>query len=193
MMGALDVIESQPGTEAAARAAGRIRRACHDMVGFVDATLFLSREAALPRDAELSIDLAEVATTLAEDHAEAFASAGITLELDVRPMCLRGVPASLLQIAVGNLLKNVVQHSGGRRARLCLHGRQLCVTDDGRGIEHADLPHVFERSFTTGREGNGMGLSLLQRIADRFGWQLSLHSEPGTGTRVCIDFGSAER
>lgn len=193
MMGALDVIESQPGTEAAARAAGRIRRACHDMVGFVDATLFLSREAALPRDAELSVDLAELAATLAEDHAEAFASAGIELELDLQPMRLRGVPASLLQIAVGNLLKNVVQHSGGRRARLCLHGGQLCVTDDGRGIAHADLPHVFERSFTTGREGNGMGLSLLQRIADRFGWQLSLHSEPGAGTRVCIDLGSAER
>ena len=33
-----------------------------------------------------------------------------------------------------------------------------------------------------------MGLSLVKRICDRFGWSVDVASERGRGTTVCIDF-----
>jgi len=188
VVGALDVIESHPGSEAAARATERIRRACGEMVGFIDATLFLSREAAVPRDADVTVDVAEVVRALIEDYAPVLREAQITVAVSLQPTPLSGVPVSLLQIAVGNLLKNVAEHSGATRAQLSLEAHCLELQDNGRGIDPAHLPHVFERSFSTGAHGNGMGLSLLKRIADRFGWQLGIDSQPGAGVRARIDF-----
>jgi len=41
---------------------------------------------------------------------------------------------------------------------------QLCVTDHGRGIPQEKLEQVFERFFTTKKEGMGLGLSICRTI-----------------------------
>ncbi|MDR2881873.1 MAG: HAMP domain-containing histidine kinase, partial [Azoarcus sp.] len=58
--------------------------------------------------------------------------------------------------------------------------------DTGSGIPASDLPHVFDRSYTTKEDGNGLGLNLAKRICDRFGWRIDIQSEKGKGTRVTL-------
>ena len=37
-------------------------------------------------------------------------------------------------------------------------------------------------------EGAGIGLSLVKRICDRFGWQVRLECKEDQGTRVTVEF-----
>ena len=37
-------------------------------------------------------------------------------------------------------------------------------------------------------EGAGIGLSLVKRICDRYGWQVRLESKENQGTVVTVDF-----
>jgi signal transduction histidine kinase len=64
---------------------------------------------------------------------------------------------------------------------------QIAVADRGRGIDAADLPHVFG-TFYRGRhaterqiQGNGLGLSLVSRISESHGGRVTVASTPQQG------------
>lgn len=65
----------------------------------------------------------------------------------------------------------------------------LTVSDQGRGIDLADLPRVFERGFTghNGRieaKSTGLGLHLTKRVADTLHNRIEIESGVGEGTKV---------
>jgi signal transduction histidine kinase len=62
----------------------------------------------------------------------------------------------------------------------------LQVQDDGRGIQNADLPHVFEPFFTTrmGQGGSGLGLHIVHNLVTSvLGGTITAHGEPGQGAK----------
>jgi signal transduction histidine kinase len=65
---------------------------------------------------------------------------------------------------------------------------QIIVSDNGAGINEADLPHIFEmfyRGTPSRREqGMGMGLAVVKWVVDSHGWSISACS--GKGARFCI-------
>jgi signal transduction histidine kinase len=103
--------------------------------------------------------------------------------------------------AINNLLTNALKYGADGRwigifaRRVGPKGReevQIGVSDRGRGIEAEDLPHLFE-PFYRGRQaterqihGNGLGLSLVQRIAESHGGRVSVRSQPGEGSTFTI-------
>jgi PAS domain S-box-containing protein len=68
------------------------------------------------------------------------------------------------------------------------------VQDNGCGMPPDVLDKIFDPFFTTkGREvGTGLGLSICQRIVEEHGGQISVHSEPGQGSRFCVRLPAAE-
>jgi signal transduction histidine kinase len=65
------------------------------------------------------------------------------------------------------------------------------VTDTGSGIDPASLdkvtqPHVRGK----GSQGFGLGLSIVQRLSERFGLKLIIESAPDEGTTVQLWFNS---
>jgi signal transduction histidine kinase len=66
----------------------------------------------------------------------------------------------------------------------------LEVSDTGRGISSDDLPRVVEPFFTNRpfHEGRGLGLSVVQGIASRYGGGLRIETEPGAGSVVRVYF-----
>jgi two-component system NtrC family sensor kinase len=60
------------------------------------------------------------------------------------------------------------------------------VSNTGRGIPAADLPHVFEPFYTTKApgEGTGLGLSICRGIVAGLGGSIEVESEVGRGTTV---------
>jgi signal transduction histidine kinase len=67
-------------------------------------------------------------------------------------------------------------------------GAALTVRDNGRGIDAADLPHVFEPHFSTTTSGTGLGLAICRRLVESWGASISTESAVGQGTTVMITF-----
>ena len=60
------------------------------------------------------------------------------------------------------------------------------IVDTGIGILNENVNLVFEPSFSTKKNGTGLGLSLSKRIIEAHGGALELTSEIGKGTQVMV-------
>ncbi|NJL93323.1 MAG: ATP-binding protein [Anaerolineae bacterium] len=112
------------------------------------------------------------------------------------PLLIQAEEESLHQMTM-HLISNALQFtpSGGRvvlRTELDAmeYLARLCVEDNGPGIPPEVLPRLFDRLYQvgTGREGSGLGLELVRRVAETFGGSIKVTSPPGTGARFCVSF-----
>jgi PAS domain S-box-containing protein len=63
----------------------------------------------------------------------------------------------------------------------------IMVTDDGNGIDPADLPKIFQPFFSAKKgKGIGLGLSICDRIIQNHGGKIAVQSMPGAGTSFKI-------
>jgi two-component system sensor histidine kinase AtoS len=65
---------------------------------------------------------------------------------------------------------------------------EMRVVDNGRGMSPQEHQRALEPFYTTRPEGTGLGLTVVKRIADAHGAELTIESEPGRGTRVTVTF-----
>lgn len=88
-----------------------------------------------------------------------------------------------------NLILNGIQASrqNGNVTVSLIRG-VLVVEDEGQGIESEVVGKLFTPFFTTKANGTGLGLSNVRKIVDAHGWQISVSTQPGMGTRFEIRF-----
>ena len=60
------------------------------------------------------------------------------------------------------------------------------VRDNGAGIDDETMRSLFEPFFTTKSQGSGLGLCVVYRILEAYGFQLSVDSAPGKGATFSI-------
>ena len=70
---------------------------------------------------------------------------------------------------------------------------ETVITDTGPGIEPKDLLHIFDPFYTTKPLGTGLGLAITHRIIKEHGGRITIDSERGLGTSVCLRLPLAER
>ncbi|ACU94086.1 histidine kinase [Cryptobacterium curtum DSM 15641] len=98
-----------------------------------------------------------------------------------------------LQRLVAILLDNACKYAGpAGRVQVSLHrqarGCSLVVTNTGRPIDAADLPHLFDRFYrsdkarTGGAGGFGLGLAIAQRTVTGHGGRIAAESSAEAGT-----------
>ncbi len=139
-------------------------------------------------------------------------AAGFQVEVAVAdglPMVQGDVTA--LRSALQNLISNAVKYGGDAkwvRISATLTDSRLptpdsrrrvvfTVEDRGLGIDADDRKHIFE-PFYRGREavsrqihGSGLGLNLVQRIAEAHGGTVTVSSEPGKGSTFAVTLPAA--
>jgi len=98
-------------------------------------------------------------------------------------------PVGMVQVAVGNLLRNAIENSDRGVITLSVsHDAIVTIEDPGHGMPPEQVAAVYastakdERTFRS-----GIGLDLIQRLCEHLGWRLSIYSTPGRGTRVMLD------
>ena len=128
---------------------------------------------------------------MAADLQSAFAEAGRKLELELAEVSIVAHEASL-QSALRTLLENAYHYGQGTvwfRTWPGQHALFIQVADQGPGLDQVSLEALgqpFMRLREDGsegfaHEGQGLGLSLLFRMAQLEGWGLELESHPGQG------------
>jgi two-component system, OmpR family, sensor histidine kinase BaeS len=161
------------------------------LVGDV-ATVAQAETGALPLNLE-QVDLAVLASAVAEDFAEASRQGGVEIRVrvgaDAIPLT---ADAARMRQALANLVANALRYGGpGGVIDIAVdrtaEGTVLTVRDDGTGISSELLPHVFER-FVRGPDsrGSGLGLPIVADIAAAHGGSATAASTPGEGTTVTL-------
>lgn len=65
----------------------------------------------------------------------------------------------------------------------------MSVEDQGPGIDEAERDRLFERFYSRGNDhGAGLGLTIVQSIANRLGGQVRLENRPSGGLRATFEF-----
>lgn len=68
------------------------------------------------------------------------------------------------------------------------------IKDFGLGIPDELKAKIFKGYVDGGADkGNGIGLLLVNRLCDHFGWKLSVETSHGKGTTISINFGQSIR
>jgi signal transduction histidine kinase len=99
---------------------------------------------------------------------------------------LHGVRDQLVQV-VFNLVLNAIDatQKGGLievTAAPTADGVEVCVRDDGVGIDPAHHDRIFRPYFTTKKQGTGLGLFVTHKLVGEHGGSVSFESMPGKGT-----------
>jgi signal transduction histidine kinase len=111
------------------------------------------------------------------------------VELPLRPRMLR--------VVVENLLANAIRYSGpGTTCTVEVanpsEGPVLVVSDDGKGVDAADLPRLFERFYRGDQartsRGTGLGLAIVKHVVTSAGGEVEATSEPGRGLEIRARF-----
>ncbi|WP_298169630.1 HAMP domain-containing sensor histidine kinase [Novosphingobium sp.] len=96
-----------------------------------------------------------------------------------------------------NLIDNALAHAPGATPIEVTAGPgpQLSVRDHGPGIADEDLPHIFERFWRKDRrksDGAGLGLGIVQRLAEAHGGAITARNAPGGGALFEVTFAPPE-
>ncbi len=102
-----------------------------------------------------------------------------------------------LGFVLGQLLSNALKYTQNGGVSIYADGPRLVIEDTGMGIPEAELPRIFEKSFTgengrAERRTTGLGLYLCRRACALLGHGISAESEVGRGTRVILDLSRPE-
>jgi signal transduction histidine kinase len=148
------------------------------------------------------VDLAAVAAAAAEAQRPLVEDAALSLVVSapVPGPVIEADPDRLAQV-VANLVENATRYAasrvevGVRPVGAAGPGGIVWVADDGPGIAASDLPHVFERHFTsdragTRRIGTGLGLAIVAELVGAMGGSVRAESPvgDGRGTRLVVTF-----
>ena len=177
-------------SDAGRRAAERIRRAASDMDELTNAFLLLAREAevGLPEGPVCINDVVSEELARAQQSAE---GKPIKSRLTATHRLHLDAPERVLAILVGNLLRNAFSYTDRGEVDVAIDADKVVIRDTGVGIAPdrlAQLYRPFVRGESARRGGHGVGLSIVRRLSDRFGWPVHIESQPGIGTLVEIRF-----
>lgn len=168
----------------------RMSRLINDML---DYTRLEMRPDRYPKQ---NVDLSALTTSLCDDMA-LIRQQGIQLTADIQPeINIYGNP-QLLSRLVTNLISNAYRYGKENGHILVrLHSNDtgaserrslsLSVEDDGIGISKEEQKHIFQRFYqvdpSRSGAGTGLGLSMVQQIAEFHNGTVTVKSAPGDGS-----------
>src|SRR6185312_13935408 len=180
-------------------------RSSQRLLKLVNSLLDFSRiEAGRVQASYAPIDLAAATADLASVFRSTVERAGMKLTVDCLPLGESVfVDGEMWEKIVLNLISNAFKFTFDGEIEVSVRRvgseARLTVGDTGTGIPANEIPRLFERfhriNGAAGRsyEGSGIGLALVQELAQLHGGRVEVESEVGRGSRfhVFIPFGKA--
>jgi PAS domain S-box-containing protein len=134
----------------------------------------------------------EILKELNEQYPQGFID--FKIDYDEQTPTIDGDPQQLQRV-VANLVRNsveAIQYSKIKKGTITLRSRpveggvMIEVADDGPGMSKEIQEDIFDPFITTKSIGTGLGLYLVREIIDNHGGIITIETEEGQGTTVCI-------
>ena len=177
------------------QAAGEV----HQITELIDEVLFLSELESGARVVALGAEPVRPVLEEALDALEERASrAGVELRLECDPELELAIRPRMLVVVARNLAENAIRYAGpGATFTLAAERREdgsieLVASDDGVGVDEAELPRLFERFYRSDRarasRGTGLGLAIVKHVVTQAGGAVEAHGGSGRGLEIRCSF-----
>lgn len=163
-----------------------------DMQTMLSQMLLLARGHEQTKLMEITtINMSDLVRDIAEEFIDMAAKKQIEIHLDIQEMVFIEGDLMLMTRAVMNLIDNGIKYGKQHGWLLIIlrgpDGRAvLVVQDNGHGIRAQDIPHIFDRFYrgdaSRSSAGNGLGLSLTERIIELHKGSISVQSNVDEGS-----------
>ena len=153
----------------------------------------------------VNFSLDQMLRRLHGDYEPLAARKGLALQLSSFTAAVVHSDPVLLERVLRNLLDNAIKYTpagvvtvvASKVVRGAAAGFELTLRDSGPGIAGAEHERVFEEFYQLGnperdrRQGLGLGLSIVRRLAHLLELQLQMVSAPGQGTQFTLQLAAA--
>ena len=103
-------------------------------------------------------------------------------------------PESAVTVALGNLIGNGVKYTAEGEVVVRLMRDAVEVRDSGPGLSEEDAANLFRRgyrgTYAGPSQGGGIGLSIVRRLCDLYGWDVRVLPGPHGGVLATLTFGT---
>ena len=192
---ASDLLHNDPDLpERAQRSLGRIQRAGRDMEAVIESFLILAREGGIEPQRE-SFAVRDVVADEVATVRPLLAGKPVRLDVVENANPVLHASPKVFGVMLRNLLSNACVFTEEGRVEVRIEADAVVVSDTGIGMSPDVLQRVFDPFYRADPDklsGKGMGLSIVRRLGERFGWPVGLESTPGRGTVAIIRFGDAQ-
>jgi signal transduction histidine kinase len=187
-----ELLQGSPDlTEKLSQRLKRIERAVRQSSELIDALLLLSRrERQAPTDGETT-DVARVVEQVVDAQRPHVANKPVQVRIEIDEPLEAAAPSSVVAVALSNLIGNAFKYTQAGEVIISIgHGR-VSIEDTGPGINAEDAERLFERGVrgTKVGKGGGLGLAIVRRLCELYGWKVSLAPRPQGGATATLEFG----
>jgi signal transduction histidine kinase len=166
----------------------RIDRAALQCTDLTTALLMLSRN-------ERGIgntDIHKLANNLAEANRAQLSNKPIQVVVEGLSDVFVNAPEAVLSVALGNLIGNACKYTQEGEVRIIVETDRVIIQDTGPGLSEEDAARLFERGYRGSgigvTTGGGIGLSIVRRLCDLYGWKVGIKPREETGAEACLVF-----
>lgn len=187
--GASELVLEQPDVpEGARKQVARINRTARKVEQLISLLLTLAKDPEKLADSSDLVALDELLPEIIEDHQHLTRDKDLLLVQEKMVPCQIVAPLTIVQAAIGNLLRNAIENSDRGEIRISLQAEATVVIEDpGHGMSPEEISEIYARlARGGGRDGGGIGLELISRLCEHLGWKLMFSSVPGRGTRTTL-------
>ena len=177
----------------------KVERKAQSVMELINQFFTLSKIESGDMDIELyRVDICEICRESVLDFYELLSNKKFYVKVDMpeTPIYIQGNKEALQRILF-NLISNVIRYGAdGKYLGISLRDDDrnvyVDVTDKGKGIDKAFADSIFDRLFTMedsrnrNIQGNGLGLTIAQNLAQRLGGTITLESIPHEKTTFTV-------
>lgn len=174
----------------------RIRRTARDVEELISLLLVLAKDPARLSQSGERVGLDALLPDIIEDHRHLTRDKALAITLVPSEPVEIVAPLPIVQAAIGNLLRNAIEHSDRGEITVRLEKpATVVIVDPGHGMSPEEISAIYVRMARGGggsrADGgsDGIGLDLISRLCEHLGWQLNIASDAGRGTTTTLMFG----
>ncbi|HEU4814188.1 MAG TPA: HAMP domain-containing sensor histidine kinase [Xanthomonadaceae bacterium] len=187
--GAAELLMARPDIDEKTRnRLQRVKRAEQQCTDLINALLLLSRN---ERGHGIA-DVGKVAHQLINLHRTQLGGKPIELRLEGAEGLVVDAPEAAVAVALGNLIGNAVKYTAQGEVVVRLLPGAVEVIDSGPGLSEEDAARLFERGYRGSHaehsQGSGIGLSIVRRLCDLYGWRVRVVPGEHHGVEATLTF-----